>query len=176
MATFGNTSIGSTPVSIHSSTNNKTVSKFTLSEAGTVTKLSIYLDGNGTGSGPQVIKGVIYDDDGASAVPGTLMGTSEEVSIADAAAAAWVDFTFASPVALTSGNWYLGLIAGSNIRGAQMYQESTSPTDNIWKVSDTYTDGASDPFGAATTQTDKLSVYATYTVPVSGSGAITILS
>jgi hypothetical protein len=52
----------------------------------------------------------VYDDDGALGYPSTELGTVE----VSPSAYGWVDFTFATPITITSGNFYLGMIQGGN--------------------------------------------------------------
>ena len=61
---FGNDDIDNDELFFKAEENRKYVSKFNMPENGLVTKLSIYLDGNGNGIGQQVIRGIVYDDDG----------------------------------------------------------------------------------------------------------------
>lgn len=52
----------------------------------------------------------VYDDDGALGYPNTELATVEVTPTAYG----WVNFTFASPITLTSGSFYLGMIQGGN--------------------------------------------------------------
>ena len=162
MATFGSTA--TTGGAFSTVTNNvKQGTEQTLAEDGTVSKLTAYLTGLGGGAGTQVAKGVIYNDDAAGAEPGTLMGTSNEVTTAQNDAAAWVDFTFASAVSLTAGNWIIGLIYGATSNVIQVYRVTGSGAS--YSDVDTYVGGAADPWSADPTLTVRVySIYATYTV------------
>ncbi len=83
------------------------LSKFTLSEDASVTSLTIRVK---AASGTINVKGVIYDDDGAGAIAGTLEGTTAVTSVDTSTAEK--TFTFDTPVSLTAGDYYIGYIAG----------------------------------------------------------------
>jgi hypothetical protein len=161
VATFGNTtaqaSVG------WCGANGKGVNLFTLSEAASVTSMSMYLSGSAT-AGTQTIKFVIYDDDGAASAPGTLLGTSEEGSVAQNAAASWVTLNFTTPVVLAAGNYYLGRLHGTTANIVSYYYIASG---TLYYNNDTYSDGAANPFGAPSTATQLMSVYATYELPKS---------
>jgi len=98
-------------------------------------------------AGAETLRLVVYDDDGATALPGTLLGSSDQASVAQAAAAAWVSFTFTTPVVVnggTSGDVYFGLHFGGPGSVSFSYQ---SATGQGWRIADTYSDGPSNPFG-----------------------------
>ena len=137
--TFGYTSIGATQGGDESWTN---ASKFTLSEDGTVTAMSVYSDAtSGT------IRVAIYDDDGAGGDP----GTRKYLSGTQAQTVAWKTWSSLS-VVLGAGDWYLAL-------------EQTVPfyrydSGGIFKQG--Y--GMANPFGTVNQSgTNKISIYATYT-------------
>jgi len=159
MATFGKTAIGGTTAVI--GLDAKRVAKFTLAEACSVSKLSVYVSGDGSGVGDQVMKGIIYDDDGAAGAPGTLLGTSNEVTVTDGQAAGWVDLTFASPIALTAGDYHLGLITGANTNTIKYRYDTVVGIGS--NNADTYSDGPANPFGTPTSGDREMSIYATYT-------------
>ena len=161
MATFGKTAIGGTTAVI--GLDAKRVAKFTLAEACSVSKLSVYVSGDGSGVGDQVMKGIIYDDDGAAGAPGTLLGTSNEVTVTDGQAAGWVDLTFASPIALTAGDYHLGLITGANTNTIKYRYDTVVGIGS--NNADTYSDGPANPFGTPTSGDREMSIYATYTAP-----------
>jgi hypothetical protein len=128
-------------------TNYMVVSKFTLASAAQVTKLRIYMDGNGSATGAsQNFKGLIYDDDGGGGEPGTLLGTSQEITIPDGQSAGWVDFPFASPVALASGDYWLGWYADvpSNLC---RYGTDSPATNNRRYKNLLYASGPGNPYG-----------------------------
>jgi hypothetical protein len=139
--------------------DRKRVNRFALSAAGSVFKLTMYLAPTGT-SGQQVLKGVVYADQGGS--PGALLGTSNELTFHSTDAAGWYDLTFASPISLQAGTYWIGVLTGAtgNVTGFRWNNVSNSRAANA----DTYTDGATPTFGTATIDAEQMSVYATYNV------------
>jgi hypothetical protein len=162
MATFGNLTEQATLG--WCGADGKAVNLFTLSEAASVTSMSMSLSGSAN-AGTQVIKYVIYDDDGAAGAPGTLLGTTEEGSVAQNAARAWVPLNFTTPVQLAAGNYYLGRFHGATTNIASYYYVASS---TLYYNNDTYVGGAADPFGAASTAAQLMSVYATYSTAFTG--------
>lgn len=163
MAVFGNQNIESTLGT--PGANTKNASKFTLSEAGTVSKLTMYCANTGASKSAGNAKGIIYSD--AAGAPNALKGTSNEVAFAYAQAAGWVDFTFATPVLLAPGNYWLGIITDATAPGCGVYRGSTGGYRE-WNA-DTYSDGPADPWGThANAGTFPYSIYATYTSAAAG--------
>src|SRR5579871_454671 len=110
-STFGITTTGQ--VVDTATIDLKVVSPYTSTQAGTINKVSGYLSGNGGASGSETLKAIVYADNGGS--PGTLLGASSPVTFSAGQAAAWVDFTFSSPVSVPSGTVWMGYIStGSN--------------------------------------------------------------
>jgi len=96
--TFGKTDLGANEAVLNE--NDIYGSKFTLSEDGDVTKISIYMV---TGTWHQKIKFAIYDVSGGN--PNNLKGTSEE--ILSEVGWQWFNATFNPPISLTAGDYYL---------------------------------------------------------------------
>jgi hypothetical protein len=154
--TFGKTSIGASVSALD--INVKWVSKFVLPVAGKICKLTAYVDGNGSGVGAQVAKGIIYTD--AAGTPSALVRTGHEVSIADGQAAAWVDFWFADPVIVPAATYWLGLIGGANTLTLQSYYDAVVGAEE-WGT-DNYFDDPSPTWGTNNANEDKEhSIYAT---------------
>lgn len=86
-------------------------------------------------------KAVIYAD--SAGAPAALLATSQEVTGIDTAPA-WRTFTFATPVDLAAGTYWLGLILG-DMRCRRYYDTGTS--NQTCSAPDTYADGPSDPWG-----------------------------
>jgi DNA-binding beta-propeller fold protein YncE len=164
-ATFGNTSVGGSSDSF--AANRKRVSEYALPVAASVSKLSIYLAPTGT-SGQQVLEGVIYED--ASGKPAGLIATTSPLTFQSTNTTGWYDLPLPTPLNLPAGNYWLGVITGehSSVAGFR-YQTSTGARDYN---TNTYTSGPSNPFGSPTTDSERASLYATYT-PSSGGGAPT---
>lgn len=160
MPTFGNTEIEA--LSFGLTANEKRVYKQTMPETGSIESISIYLSG---GASSQVLKAVLYADNGSGA-PGALLATSPEGTIGVSQAAGWVTFTFAAPVSRSAGDVvFLGYIAGATNGGASFRHEGTpSGPTRQYILADTYSDGPTDPFGTASSSDQNIiSIYATYT-------------
>ena len=118
----------------------------------------MYLAPSGV-SGQQVMKGVIYSDQGGS--PGTLLGVTSQLTFLSTNAAGWYDMPFATPIALQPGTYWIGIISGNanhvagfrwnNVSGARGYNANT------------YSSGPSTSFGTATLDSEQMAIYATYT-------------
>lgn len=158
MGTFGYTTPGDTTVAV--STDKKGGSKFTLSEDGAVTKISVFF----LATTSLHAKCGIYSDNAGA--PNALLGTSQEVSVTPETA--WRDFTFTVPVALVAGVYWLVVITDGWI---WIYKDAGDANQYAWK-DDTYSDGFSNPFGVpGAYYAYKASIYATYT---SGTWTLTI--
>lgn len=110
----------------------------------------------------------IYND--SAGAPGTLVAVTVEVSIPALQAAGWVDFTFASPPALSAGTYWLGIWFGpTNLKASYYYDAGATLNYNL---SSTYSSSSNppSPFPAPTTASQAVSVYATYTP--GGGGAV----
>jgi PKD repeat protein len=155
-STFGTTTPGSSVDT--ASANFKEVSKFTAPLAGSIKKVTGYISGLGAASGSQKIRAVLYADSGGN--PGTLLGVSNEVTINAGRAWGWVDFNFSSPVAIQAGTIWIGYIAGTT---SDLTQLRYGPLANDGRYNtNSYSSGASNPFGSATTISFHYSIYATY--------------
>jgi Abnormal spindle-like microcephaly-assoc'd, ASPM-SPD-2-Hydin len=154
-ATFGKTSVGASSDSFLA--DRKRVSRYALSVAGSVTKLSIYLAPTGT-SGQQLLKGLIYAD--SSSAPGALLAVSEQLTFTGTSVAGWYDLTFSSPVKLAAGNYWIGIITGASSHVAGFRYDSVAGARDY--NANTYTSGPTNPFGVPTTDSEQTSLYATY--------------
>jgi DNA-binding beta-propeller fold protein YncE len=102
---------------------------------------------------------LIYSDSGGK--PETLLGSTEQLTFRSTNAAGWYDLSFASPVKLAAGNYWIGLMTGptSNVIGFRY--------DNVAGARDyntnSFSSGPSNPFGSATTDGEQISLYGTYT-------------
>jgi thermitase len=154
--TFGTTSVGASSDSMLA--DRKRVNRYSLPVAGSVTKLTIYLQPTGT-SGSQVLKGILYADNGGT--PDALLGVTNELTFQSTQTAGWYGLTFASPIALQAGNYWIGMISGSSsyVAGFRYAIVSNSRAYNA----NTYASGPSNPFGTASIDGEQMSEYATYT-------------
>ena len=102
-----------------------------------------YLTGPSSG-GAQPLRMIVHDDDAGGGLPGSLKGVSDEVNLAQGAAAAWVSFPFSTPAQIAGDQLYFGLISG--LGGISSYNYSDVPGGG-YRLGDTYADGPSNPFG-----------------------------
>ena len=162
MPTFGNASAG---INEYDWTIDEITmcGRYPIREAGAVSQLTFALVNQATSHQACHAKGLIYDDDGAGGAPGTLMGLSQPVDIADNADWGMYACVFDGVVNLTAGNWWLCLISDASATGLEtMYSAITGGT--FAALYDTYADGPSNPASSpAYTDTSKLYVIATYT-------------
>ena len=153
--TFGLTTVGSR--SDQMVPDRKRVNRFQLTAAGSVTKLTMYLAPTTT-SGQQVIKGLIYADQAGA--PGALLAVSNQFTYHTSDGAGWYDMVLPSPVSLTAGTYWIGIISGgtNGVAGFRWNSVSGSRAYNV----NSYASGASDPFGSPTIDAEQMSIYATY--------------
>jgi len=166
MATFGNTSI-ETGITRFTSRDTKSAVKFTLSEAGLVSKITAHIYRDPGNSYDGYCKCDIYADDAGS--PGALKGETNEVLV-DWTSGDWGDFTFATAVSLTAGDYWLTLHVGDDtvhqIVAYSTFISSDAGGTNQFdlRAEDEYDDGAEDPYGTVGGLNDwTASIYATYT-------------
>jgi hypothetical protein len=155
-ATFGTTTVG--PKSDVFQQGRKRVNRYALTEAGSVLKLTIYVT-NGTASGSQAVRGIIYADSGGA--PGALLGQTPKVTFSSTQPPGWYDLSFSSPVKLAAGNYWIGILAGTTgkVIGLRWTSVAASRDSN----DNNFNSGASDPFGAVTmVDAEQMSLYATY--------------
>jgi hypothetical protein len=154
--TFGSTGVGGSSDTF--AANRKRVSAYSLSGSGSVTKLSIYLAPTST-SGVQNLEGVLYADSGGA--PGALLGTTGQLAFSSSGAAGWYDLTFPSGVSVSAGKYWIGVITGgtSGVAGFRYSNVSGSRDYNV----NTYTSGPTNPFGSVSSDSEQMSLYATYT-------------
>lgn len=103
-----------------------------LGEQSKLVKITLPLDGGGSGTGDQTLRAMVYE----GAAGGALLGTSDEVVIADGAALEWVDFAFPDLPLLPVGDYYLAVGASSATTTARAYG-----TGALTSTTDTYADG-----------------------------------
>jgi hypothetical protein len=154
---LGTTSIGSSPSS-GLSADFKRASRFTLSQSATLTGLYAYLDGNGGTSGSQTVRMVVYSD--SNGVPGSKLADSDPVTITSGTAASWVRFPLAQGPRLVAGNYWIAIHSAGTAGVVRDYGDPSTP--DWYGNSDSFADGASNPFGTGSSGSVTLSVYATY--------------
>jgi hypothetical protein len=155
-ATFGYSAVGGSADSF--SANRKRVNAYSLPQSGSVSKLSMYLS-SASSSGQADIKGVVYADSGGA--PGALLGTTSQLVFSGGEATGWYDLTFPTALNLAAGKYWIGVITGggSGVAGFRY----TSVTGSRDYNSDTYTTGPTSSFGAFSTDSEQMSLYATFT-------------
>lgn len=116
MKLLGKTTKGGTRFELGSDT--KRVARVTVLQPANVVKLSIYVDGLGSGNGDQVMRGVIYDSGGA------LVAVGDEVIVHDGQAAGWVDLpltAYPHGVPLLAASYDFGVIGGAQTNSIRVY-------------------------------------------------------
>ncbi|HSD74936.1 MAG TPA: hypothetical protein VLB75_09215 [Steroidobacteraceae bacterium] len=138
--------------------NYKRGSRFNLAQKGTLLNLAACLDGKGGSSGGQSLRMVLYRDSGG--VPGALVAQSSAVAVSAGSSSRWVYFP-APAARLDPGNYWITIHSGSTSAIARI----TGDGDANWRgATDTYSDGATNPFGSGSSGTMTLSLFASYTV------------
>jgi subtilisin family serine protease len=155
-ATFGKTTVGAS--SDYFVAERKRVNRYAIPESGSVTKLSIYLAPTST-SGQQVLRGVIYAD--SSGTPAALLASTEQFTFSSTSAAGWYGLVFSSPIKLTAGNYWIGVMSGATAGVAGFRYDSVSGARDY--NANTYASGATNPFGSFSSDSEQMSLYATYT-------------
>ena len=157
--TLGNTTVGTQLAAF--AKDVKWGNKRVLSDVAEVSKLT--LDSVG-GSSTAHVKGMIYDANG-SGMPGALVATTDELTLAAGATRSWRDLTFATPPTLQPGTYFLIMITDSNSG-----QHGFNPVSGVKEYynTDSYVDGPANPFGLATISGGNYddSFYMTYTTSV----------
>ena len=154
--TFGKTTVGS--LSDAFAANRKRVSLYTMPTSGSVVALNIYLQPGGA-SGQQAIEGIVYAN--SSGKPGALLGKSSQLTFRSTNSPGWYSLSFATPLNLAAGSYWIGVITGASSDVAGFRYESVSSGRDY--DTNTYTSGPTNPFGSITTDREQASVYATYT-------------
>jgi hypothetical protein len=157
-STFGKTTVGASKDG-GLLANYKIVHKATLNAPGSVTKLSVYAIPGTKSPSPQSLKAVIYADSGGS--PGALVATGPEVVYkGNVNGTGWFDLPFSSGVALTPGTYWLGFITGTESSGMGYVYDSVANSRAY--NPNAYATGPTNPFGAATQDSQQASINATY--------------
>jgi hypothetical protein len=153
--TFGKTTVGASAES--DPANLKGVSRYALPSAGTVSKLSVYLQPTSV-SGQQEFKGVLYAE--SAGAPGTLLGTSTALVFKSTSSAGWYDLSFPTALKLAAGNYWIGFISGATAGVAAFRYDSVASAMDY--NANLFTSGPSNPFGTATVIGLQPSLYGTY--------------
>jgi len=139
-------------------------SPFTVNQLSVLSRLQARLDGfGGPQTGYQNVTMIVYlDDNGA---PGPKLIESDPVRIYALAPDRWVEF-YTRPIPLQPGKYWLVLHSAGNSGGstagiARNYG-SVGPANSWYGNADNYADGASSPFGAASTASTQLQLNMLY--------------
>jgi hypothetical protein len=152
--TLGNSTVGAGADSF--AADRKRVNGYTLTQPGTISKLSVYLT-PGASAGRELIRGVIYSDSGGA--PGSLLAVSNELTFASSQAAGWYDLPLPTPVAVSAARYWVGVITGatSNVAGFRYDAVAGARDYNA----NSYSLGPSAGFGSFSTDGEQMSIYAT---------------
>jgi hypothetical protein len=123
------------------------LSRYTLSQAGAVTRMAVYTDGNGPkGVGAQQVARLLIYAVGPDGNPGALLGSSNGIVVQRGQAPRWVEATMPSPVTLPAGDYFLGLHGGPGTEIMRSYYDVGSGVSR-GNNDDAYADGALNPHG-----------------------------
>lgn len=143
---------GGTPLALPA--NQKRVALFDVSVEEVASKIELYGDTIGA-PGPTRVRAVVYDH------AGVLLGVGNEVVVPPGLAPGWLTLplTESTPegVYLEPGQVYLGVHAGD--AGLNVYEVAAAAASVIFNT-DTYSDGASNPFGSSTPSATSMVLYA----------------
>lgn len=159
-STLGKTAAGGTARNLAADTIYA-AKKITAAANGFIPQVKFRLDGGGTGTGAAVLRAALYADNAGE--PGALIEYTDEVSVADGAAAADIAFTFRIPKRLTSGTTYwMALHAGTNGDNVRAFYDASA---NVSRTdTDAYADGVPATWDTAGDTTDSfdMTAYVTY--------------
>jgi len=151
----GRTSVGLPSSGL--SANYKRASSFTISQTGRLSSLAAYLDGNGGTSGSQTLRLALYAD--ANGVPGSKITEGAEIAIHSGDAAQWKSVAVPAYL-LTPGRYWIALHSGGTAGVIRDYGGNGG--NSFYANADTYSDGASSPFGSGSAGTGTLSAFVTF--------------
>ncbi len=152
---LGNACIGETTGN-SASADAVRVTRFVLAAGTKFDALVAYLDGGGGPPGIQLVRGVIYGSQ--SGAPGALVAATTDAAVGSGSLPNWWVLSFASPVTLGPGEYWLGLHTGP-AKAVLRYGGFSSAGAAVMTY-DTFADGPSATFGAYTLFSVSLSIYA----------------
>jgi hypothetical protein len=160
---FGRVTIAGTP-SVYMGADRKRASKFTLADTGHLTQLYAYVDGQGGTTGTQSLQMDLYRD--SNGVPGTKVAASQIRTFDQTATPAWRTFSVTGLPLLTPGDYWIAIHSGLTGGVTRNYVDTNYPNGatNWFTNTDTFSDGATSPFGAGSTGSGTLSVFAMFLV------------
>ncbi len=165
-STFGKTALAAT--ADPADADWERLNAVALPQNGSVARLTVYLARIAAGS--QALRGVLYADTGG--VPGALLGTTSDVTLSSTASSGWVPLPFATPLALPSGSYWIGIHAGPSTRTFSLrYDESTAASGAVAPQS-----FAAGPLTSSTgwqLQAEQISLYGTLVSPLAPPTVVT---
>ncbi|HEV2982429.1 MAG TPA: hypothetical protein VGX51_13450 [Solirubrobacteraceae bacterium] len=154
-ATCGKTTLGKSSDTLVS--NEKRVNACALPVNGTMSELSVYLAPTSV-SGKQLIKGIVYSS--SAGKPATRLGVTNALTFKSSYPPGWYHLPFATPLKLSAGSYWIGIITGEASRVAGERYDSVPGAEDY--NANTYTSGPSKTFGPFSTTDEQMSLYATY--------------
>jgi hypothetical protein len=151
LTTAGRATIGTAPSGAMSA-DFKRGSSFTLSRSARVESISGYFDGLGATSGFQYINLVLYTD--KNGVPDAFVAQSPMV-VEAGMTARWISNKVEYPVTIPAGKYWV--VAHTN--GPSVARYYLDGTGNWYGNADTFSDGASNPFGVGSTGNGTISAF-----------------
>jgi hypothetical protein len=155
-STCGKTTVGKSSDQLLA--NVKRVNRCVLPFNAEVTELVMYLAPT-SHSGIQLLKGVFYED--SKGKPAKLLGETGKFIFSSKEAAGWHHFVFLSPLKLSAGTYWMGVITGASQYVAGEHYDSVKNAEDY--NTNNYLSGASNPFGSFKTTNEEMSLYATFT-------------
>jgi uncharacterized repeat protein (TIGR01451 family) len=154
--TCGKTTLGKTADPLIA--NQKRVNACALLVSATLTELVFYVAPTSF-KGTEVLQGVLYAE--SKGGPGALLGTTEKFTFSSKEAAGWHHFVFAKPLKLKAGEYWFGVLTGNSGKVAGERWDSVPKAEDF--NSNSFTAGASNPFGAFKNTNEQMSLYGVFT-------------
>jgi hypothetical protein len=110
-----------------------------------VERLRVYSQGQGGGAASVNVRAGIYSD--TAGQPDALLGTTDVVALVQDDGPAFRDYTFATPLELAAGTYWIGVQVETSGR-VKFFQGATA--DQMVEADDAYSDALENPFGAHT--------------------------
>jgi hypothetical protein len=137
--------------------NQKRVNKCVISINALMNELTVYLAPT-SHAGEELIKGVLYGD--SKGKPGERLAETSKLKFGSTNAAGWYHFVFLTPVKLTPGTYWMGIITGPTSKVAGERFDSVPKAEDF--NTNSYSSGASKSFGSFKTTNEEMSLYATF--------------
>jgi hypothetical protein len=137
---YGETSLG-TGTAFAGLADTKYFSKIVVPTRAAISKIAVYSVGQGGGAGACNVRAGIYSD--VAGVPTTLLGSTAVVALNQADGPAFRDYSFATPVELAPGSYWIGVQVETGGR-VSFYHGATA--DGVNNPQDAYSDGLATPW------------------------------